>query len=278
MGMIGVWYNKALFAKAGITNPPTTWDDFLADVSKLKAAKIVPLAIAGKDMWPSMHLWTYLVLRIGGSDNLAQMVQSGDWNTDACKAAGDQVLKLNALDPYQPGFKAADYNAEAAAMGNGKAAMEVMGQWAPSTEMDQSSDKKGIGNDLGWFPFPTVAGGTGAPTDGVGGGNGIAVGKNASPEALDFLKFFSSVDNARKINEANFGLSPVIGTESTITDPNLQAVVAGRGAATFMQLYLDQATSPAMGAAINEATIGLFDSASTPDKTCQAITDAAAAQ
>ena len=25
MGMIGVWYNKALFTKAGISAPPTTW-------------------------------------------------------------------------------------------------------------------------------------------------------------------------------------------------------------------------------------------------------------
>jgi len=278
MGMIGVWYNKKLFTQAGISAPPATWEDFLADVGKLKAAKIVPLAIAGKDMWPSMHLWTYLALRIGGGDNMAQMVQSGNWNTDACKAAGDQVLKLNALDPYQPGFKGADYNAEAAAVGNGKAAMEVMGQWAPSVEQDQSTSKKGLGTDLGWFPFPTVAGGAGAPTDGVGGGNGIAVGKNASPEALDFLKFFSSVENATKINTNNFGLSPVVGTESAITDPNLQAVLAGRGKATFMQLYLDQATSPAMGTAINQATIGIFDGVSTPDKVCQAITSAAAAQ
>ena len=278
MGMIGVWYNKALFAKAGITGPPATWDEFLADVGKLKAAKIVPLAIAGKDMWPSMHLWTYLALRNGGGDNLAQMVQSGNWNTDACKAAGEAVLKLNALKPYQPGFKAADYNAEAAAVGNGKAAMEVMGQWAPSVQKDQSTDKKGIGDDLGWFPFPTVTGGTGAPTDGVGGGNGIAVGKDAPPEALDFLKFFNSVENATKLNAANIGLSPVVGTESAITDPNLQAVLAGRGKATFMQLYLDQATSPAMGTAINEATIALFDGASTPDKVCQAMSDAAAAQ
>jgi raffinose/stachyose/melibiose transport system substrate-binding protein len=278
MGMIGVWYNKALFAKAGISAPPTTWDEYLADVGKLKAAKITPLAIAGKDMWPSMHLWTYLALRIGGGDNMAQMVQSGNWNTDACTKAGDEVLKLNALDPYQAGFKAADYNAEAAAVGNGKAAMEVMGQWAPSVQMDQSADKKGLGDDLGWFPFPTVTGGAGAATDGVGGGNGIAVGKNASPAALDFLKFFSSVENATKINKENFGLSPVIGTESAITDANLQAVLAGRGQATFMQLYLDQATSPAMGTAINEATIGLFDGASKPAEVCQAITDAAAAQ
>jgi raffinose/stachyose/melibiose transport system substrate-binding protein len=278
MGMIGVWYNKALFTKAGISAPPATWDDFLADVGKLKAANIVPLAIAGKDMWPSMHLWTYLALRTGGGDTLTKMIQSGDWNTDACTAAGEQVLKLNALNPYQPGFKGATYDNEAAEVGNAKAAMEVMGQWAPTVQAADSTSKKGVGADLGWFPFPTIAGGAGAATDGVGGGNGIAVGKNASPEALDFLKFFNSVENATKINAANVGLSPVVGTESAITDPNLQAVLAGRGKASFMQLYLDQATSPAMGTAINQATIGLFDGASTPAATCKAISDAAAAQ
>ena len=88
MGMIGFWYNKKLFEQAGITAPPATWDDYLAAVGKLKAAGITPLAIAGKDEWPSMHLWTYLVLRNGGGDALAQMVQTGDWNTDACIKAG----------------------------------------------------------------------------------------------------------------------------------------------------------------------------------------------
>ncbi len=280
MGMIGVWYNKALFTKAGISAPPATWTEFLADVSKLKAAGIVPLAIAGKDMWPSMHLWTYLVLRIGGSDALQQMISSGNWNTDACTAAGAEVVKLNALDPYQPGYKSATYDNEAAAVGNAQAAMEVMGQWAPGVEANDSTSGKGLGTDLGWFPFPAVDGGKGAATDGVGGGNGIAVGKNAPPEAVDFLKFFSSVYNADKLNSSTpaTALSPVIGTEDTVTDANLQLVLAGRGKATFMQLYLDQATSPAMGTAINEATVALFVGASDPAKVCKAITDAAAAQ
>jgi raffinose/stachyose/melibiose transport system substrate-binding protein len=278
MGMIGVWYNKALFTKAGISGPPATWDDFLADVSKLKAANIVPLAIAGKDEWPSMHLWTYLVVRIGGGANLAQMITSKNWNTDACTAAGDQVIKLNALNPYQPGYKSATYDNEAAAVGNAQAAMEVMGQWAPGVQNTDSKSGKGIGTDLGWFPFPTVAGGKGAATDGVGGGNGIAVGKNAPPEAIDFLKFFNSVYNADKLNSSNIGLSPVVGTENTVTDPNLQLVLAGRNKATFMQLYLDQATSPAMGTAINDATVALFLGASTPQKVCQTITTAAASQ
>ena len=49
---------------------------------------MAPLAIAGKDKWPSMHLWTYLVLRNGGGDALSQMIQTGNWNTDACTKAG----------------------------------------------------------------------------------------------------------------------------------------------------------------------------------------------
>ena len=38
MGTVGFWYNKELFAKAGIENTPTTWTELLDDVKKLKAA------------------------------------------------------------------------------------------------------------------------------------------------------------------------------------------------------------------------------------------------
>jgi raffinose/stachyose/melibiose transport system substrate-binding protein len=285
MGMIGVWYNKTLFTKAGIAAPPTTWADFLTDVSKLKAIGTAPLAIAGKDMWPSMHLWTYLILRMAGYDALQTMVTSGNWNTDACTKAGDQVVALNALNPYQAGYKSATYDNEAAAVGNGQAAMEVMGQWAPGTEINDSTSKKGLGDALGWFPFPSVDGGAGDPNDGVGGGNGIAVGKNAPPAAIDFLKFFNSTYNAQKIETPqtaggsdSMGMSPVVGVDSTVLSAPLQAVLAGRDKAKHIQLYLDQATSPAMGTAINEATIALFEGASNPAATCKAISDAAAAQ
>ena len=61
------------------------------------------------------------------------------------------------------------------------------------------------------------------------------------------------------------------------SDPNLQAVLAGRGDAEFMQLYLDQATSGALSQAFNDATIALFLGQSSPEEVCQALTDAAAA-
>ena len=34
MGMVGFWYNKDLFAQAGIDAPPTTWTELLDDVQK----------------------------------------------------------------------------------------------------------------------------------------------------------------------------------------------------------------------------------------------------
>ena len=61
MGMVGWWYNKDLFAQAGIANPPTTWTEFLADVKALKAAGITPISLGEGDKWPGMHMWSYLV-------------------------------------------------------------------------------------------------------------------------------------------------------------------------------------------------------------------------
>jgi len=55
-------------------------------------------------------------------------------------------------------------------------------------------------------------------------------------------------------------------------------VADGLGKAKFVQLYLDQVTTPKVGSAINDATIALFLGASTPEKVCQAITTVASAK
>jgi raffinose/stachyose/melibiose transport system substrate-binding protein len=141
-----------------------------------------------------------------------------------------------------------------------------------------SSSGNGLGDALGWFPFPTVDGGAGNATDAVGGTNGIAVGKNAPPEAIDFLHYLVSVDNQKKLGADNIAIPTTVGAESSVVDPQLQAVIEARGKAQFVQLYLDQATSPALGAAINDATASLIAGTSTPEQTCQAITDAATSQ
>jgi raffinose/stachyose/melibiose transport system substrate-binding protein len=46
--VVGFWYRKDLFAKAGITSPPTTIAQLESDDAKLKAAGITPIAVGGR--------------------------------------------------------------------------------------------------------------------------------------------------------------------------------------------------------------------------------------
>jgi len=276
MGMVGFWYNKDLFAKAGIQEPPKTWTELLDDVKKLKDAGITPIAVGGKDKWPGAFWWEYLAVRIGGKAAFdAAYSRTGAFTDAPFVDAGKKLQELVALEPFQDGFLGATWGDEATLMGNSKAAMDLMGQWAPGTFADNSVDKKGLGDKAGWFPFPTVEGGAGDPADALGGGNGFVVGKNAPPEAVDFLKFISSVDSQRE--QAKIGLSvPVVkGAEDALTDPLLKIVQQGAAAAKYFQLYYDQAMPPAVGSVVNDSVQGLFAGTLTPEQAAQAVEDSA---
>src|SRR5690606_9853040 len=119
--------------------------------------------------------------RQGGVAGMAEAAKTGAFDGPAFVTAGAKLAELVALEPFQPGFLGAKYMAndgQSAIMGNGQAAMELMGQWAPTIEAAYSTDKQGIGDRLGFFPFPALEGGSGAPTEVLGGANGFAIGKN----------------------------------------------------------------------------------------------------
>ena len=276
MGMIGFWYNKELFAKAGIDSPPTTWTEFLDDVKALKAAGITPIALGEGDKWPGMHMWAYLVTRLGGQANFEGAYnRTGSFTDPPFVEAGYKLQELIALEPFQDGFLGATYGDEATAMGNGKAAMELMGQWAPAVEKDNRADKNGIGDNLGFFPFPMVEGGKGDPADAVGGGNGFAIGKNAPPEAVDFVKYMTSAENQAALAKIGVAIPVVKGGEVGLSDPLMIELQKTFAAAQYFQLYYDQALPAAMGSVVNDSTQGIFAGTLTPEQAAQAIEDSA---
>jgi len=276
-GLVGLWYNEDLLAQAGIEAPATTWDEFLGQVQTLKDAGITPISLGGGDQWPSMFWWAYLATRIGGGPVVDQAVQSGDWTGEAFVQAGEELARLVALDPFQPGAEAATHDEQEAAFGNGQAAYMLQGQWAAGTQRAQSETGTGIPN-IGWAQFPVVEGGAGVITDVFGGGDGYSIGRDAPPEAVEFVKWFLNADNASIFQAFNDGtLLPRADSAQYVTDPALQEVLAKRNEATFAQLYLDQATPTNYGTAINEAVTGLIVGALTPEQVTQEITAAAAA-
>jgi raffinose/stachyose/melibiose transport system substrate-binding protein len=276
-GLVGLWYNKDLLAQAGIDAPATTWEEFLTQVQTLKDAGITPISLGGGDQWPSMFWWAYLATRIGGGPVVDQAVQSGDWTGEAFVRAGEELARLVALDPFQPGANAATHPEQQATFGNGEAAYMLQGQWAAGSQRAESATGTGIPN-IGWAQFPVVEGGAGAITDVFGGGDGFSIGRDAPPEAVDFVKWLLNADNASIFQAFNDGtLLPRADSAQYVTDPALQEVLAKRNEATFAQLYLDQATPTNYGTAINEAVAGLIAGAITPEQVTQDITAAAEA-
>jgi raffinose/stachyose/melibiose transport system substrate-binding protein len=280
MGMVGFWYNKALFEQAGIEAPPATWAELLEAVDKLKAAGITPIALGEGDKWPGAFWWEYLAVRIGGQPAFnAAVSREGAFTDPAFIQAGEALQELVAKEPFQDGFLAAAFERdESAIMGNGQAAIQLMGQWAPTVQAANSTSGQGIGDDLGWFPFPVIEGGAGDPADALGGGNGFVVGVNAPPEAVDFLKFLSSVDAQTRQAEIGMSVPVVKGAEAGLTDPLLQIVQQNAASAPYFQLYYDQYMPPAVGSVINDSVQGLFAGAMTPEEVAQAIEDSATAE
>ena len=279
LGLVGFWYNTKTFTDAGISAPPKTWAEFLTTVQTLQSKGITPIALAGKDTWTGAFYWAYLAVRNCGQAGMDKAVTSGDWSDPCFVKAGEQFKQLIDLKPFQKGFLAAPWDGAgsgAAAMATYNGAMQLMGQWLPGTVNANSGGSRAMGEGLGWFPFPAVDGGAGDPFDGLGGGNGFAVGKDAPAETVDFLHYLVSLDAAQQWGALNSGILPTtVGSESSVTDPTMKSVLEGRAKAKFVQLYLDQATSPELGGAINEAVATLYAGTGTPESVAQAINAAA---
>jgi raffinose/stachyose/melibiose transport system substrate-binding protein len=280
-GAVGVFYNKALFKKAGLDpeKPPATWKDFVDAVKKLKAANITPISIGEKDKWPGHFFFGYLATREGGKDAFLKAYdQTGSFADEPFVKAFTDLKELVDLNAFQEGYLAAAYGDQETVFGNGQAAMEVMGQWSPGTQKANSSSGKGIGDDLGWFAFPAIEGGKGDPSDVFGGGDGFVVGKNAPDATVDFLKFLTSKEN-QIAGAGDPGVTiptTVKGTEETYSkDPILTSIVKARDGAKYFQLYYDQFLPPAVAGAVLDSVEAVMAGSSTPEEAAKAIQDVA---
>lgn len=276
-GMIGFWYNKDLFQQAGIEQPPATWDELLEDVNKLKAAGITPIALGEKDKWPGHFYWVYLAMRLGGEEAfLRAYSREGGFADQPYLEAAQRLKDLIDLEPFQTGYLGAGYGDQQVVMGNAKAAMELMGQWAPGSNRSVAEDLDAYNNSLGWFPFPAVEGGVGKATDALGGGDGFAIGKNAAPEAIEFVRFLTSVEVQTEMARNGFALPPTVkGAEAGVDDPLILGLLDNMSKSEYYQLYYDQYLPPALGQVINDATQELFAGTRSPEEVVAQIEEAA---
>ncbi|WP_223066965.1 ABC transporter substrate-binding protein [Paenibacillus caui] len=201
----GFIYNKDLFNKAGITQPPKTLSQLKDAAEKLKAAGITPFENGYAEWWV---LGNHLV-NVGFAQQQDPVGYIEDVKSAKAKIPGNETLNewANLVDlTVQYGQKnplQTDYNTQVTDFANGKAAMMQQGVW---TQLQ--IDKIHPDLNIGFLPMPINDNEQAMDKLQVGVPNYWVVNKNskAKDEAKVFLNWMVTSDAGKKflVDDAKF--------------------------------------------------------------------------
>jgi alpha-glucoside transport system substrate-binding protein len=90
-----IWYNPAEFAAAGISSPPTTWEQLIQDAATLKAAGVTPFSLCTDIGWPVADFWQNVYLKTAGADKYnALAAHSVKWTDSTVTTAFTTLAQL----------------------------------------------------------------------------------------------------------------------------------------------------------------------------------------
>lgn len=207
-----VYYNKDIFAEAGVSIPKT-WEDFMAVCETLKSKGYTPLANGLGDEWDILECFFLGMLPnyIGGADQRV-LYENGT------KALNDQnfvdaYTDIAGVKPYLPsGFEAVTYNDSQALFSSKGAAMFIDGSWTISVYND-------VDFNWGVFAVPARSGKSTAITFHPD----MAITMNATgkhqKEAADFLAWLCTEEGVKKASASlPTGFFPMIDFPITLED------------------------------------------------------------
>lgn len=121
-----IFYNKHVFDTAGIT-PPTTWDEFISNNEKIRAAGVTPLFATQEPGWTSF-IWFEEILSKLDPDFYVKLMSGEAKYTDPTAVKAMEIWS----DLYAAGdFTAPDvaWDSEPSLFQNGEVAQVPMGTW-----------------------------------------------------------------------------------------------------------------------------------------------------
>lgn len=200
-----VYYNKRIFEKYGL-QPPATYDEFLKIVKTLADHGVVPIALGNKDRWTGSLWYMYLADRIAGTEKLASAIKGASSFTEpGLVEAARRVQDLVAMNAFNKGFNGLSNDEVKAEYMNSEAAMYLMGTWELPNYTTSANIPQDFRDSMGFFKFPTIAGGKGNIDGWVGGpGVGLFVAENSPvrEEAKKFVKYFVKRWGEESVNGA----------------------------------------------------------------------------
>lgn len=202
-----VYYNKALFAKAGVQVPPAnaTWTDLITLGKKLKAKGITPFVFGEKNGYFGAWTQDALISSEVGTDGVLKMY-SGKMSLDSAPIIksysawhslyADGLTNSNALS-----LNANQGQAQFAA---GKGAMTITGGF------NNQAFEQGLGKKLGIFPVPSLPGARYTRSLSGGPNNAYVIFKNTTHphQAAKLVEFLTSPKVQEMAVNDGFGQLP----------------------------------------------------------------------
>jgi raffinose/stachyose/melibiose transport system substrate-binding protein len=151
--VIGVYYNKDVFAANGVTATPKNWDEFISLAQQLKAKGVDPFYEMGGDKWATQW-WVQAQLADAAKDGLWTKVNANQekFTDPTIQGAIDNYQKLIQQGLFNSDIKTATFVDQGNALLGGKTAM-VMQVNSFFGELQASSNTADLDKKIGFFPI-----------------------------------------------------------------------------------------------------------------------------
>lgn len=188
-----LYYNKALFAEAGIDNPPATWTEFAAVAEQLKAKGITPYA----EPWGETFSYTPFIvhLRAEGGEFWDEEQDIPTFNSPegvrALQFMADMNLKDKIISPQSVQYDSTAPLADAFAQGTIAMMMNAPHTYPLANNPETSKIAGQVGVAL--IPGAKLKTASYAET----GGLAIPAGSKNKEQALEYIKFVTSTEQEK---------------------------------------------------------------------------------
>lgn len=201
-----IYYNRKIYKDLGLSEPET-WEEFLANLEKVKAAGIIPLANGGKDGWTLEVLHGAICPNFYGATAFFDAVVKGE-TTFTDERYQKSLEKLLELRPYMPdNFMGVAYTDTQMMFINELAAHFIGGSWEAGYFKAQNPDL-----DYWVFPGPAAQKGDKRYVSTFADGSyGISSATKHLDAAVKFINFMASTEYGQYFTDKLLQLSPVPG-------------------------------------------------------------------
>jgi raffinose/stachyose/melibiose transport system substrate-binding protein len=237
---VGIYYNKDLFTKAGITGIPKDWEELMQDAEKLKQAGFFPFAESANNLdqltwvsgWMTNFFYYPMIAKydtnkdgVLSKTEMATAVVNGTYSfhDEANKARLQEMKRFSTY--WQPGALGVDITTAIRLFLSGRAGMVITGSWSYS--LIKTDKERAFDFDVFYFPVmdskssKLIPDGIPPTNKAAGYGNfqysvtKMAADRGVTDTAFDFLMFATAPENLSPIiTEAGFALPAVKGAQS----------------------------------------------------------------